>query len=307
MRMLVVGAGSTGGYFGARLAAAGRDVTFLVRPGRAAQLARDGLQVRSPAGDLALAPRLVTADRIDGAYDAVLLTVKAYALDAALRDVAPAVGPETMVLPVLNGMRQVEAITARFGATALAGCVCKVAAELDQQGRIVHLAPFHDLAYGEMSGEESARMQALDAFMQGAGFSARLSPVIQREMWEKWVLLASLGAITSLMRGNIGEVQAAPGGEAFAHALLDEVVSIVQAVGTPPADAFLATARAQLTAKDSKQTSSMYRDLMKGAPIEAEQIVGDLLARGRQAGVAAPLLSAAFTHLSVYQNRLAQP
>ena len=307
MRMLVVGAGSTGGYFGARLAAAGRDVTFLVRPARAAQLAQDGLQVRSPAGDLALQPRLVTADRIDGPYDAVLLTVKAYALDAALRDVAPAVGPQTMVLPVLNGMRQVEAITQHFGAQALAGCVCKVAAELDPQGRIIHLAPFHDLAYGEMSGEESARMRALDTFMQGAGFTARLSPVIQREMWEKWVLLASLGAITSLMRGNIGEVQAAPCGEAFANALLDEVVGIVQAVGTAPSESFLATARAQLTAKDSKQTSSMYRDLLKGAPIEAEQIVGDLLARGRQAGVAAPLLSAAFTHLSVYQNRLAQP
>jgi len=307
MRMLVVGAGSTGGYFGARLAAAGRDVTFLVRPARAAQLAQDGLQVRSPAGDLALQPRLVTADRIDGPYDAVLLTVKAYALDAALRDVAPAVGPQTMVLPVLNGMRQVEAITQHFGAQAQAGCVCKVAAELDPQGRIIHLAPFHDLAYGEMSGEESARMRALDTFMQGAGFTARLSPVIQREMWEKWVLLASLGAITSLMRGNIGEVQAAPGGEAFANALLDEVVGIVQAVGTAPSESFLATARAQLTAKDSKQTSSMYRDLLKGAPIEAEQIVGDLLARGRQAGVAAPLLSAAFTHLSVYQNRLAQP
>jgi 2-dehydropantoate 2-reductase len=108
------------------------------------------------------------------------------------------------------------------------------------------------------------------------------------------------------MRGNVGEVQAAPGGEAFANALLDEVVAIVQAVGTPPADAFLEFARAQLTARNSKQTSSMYRDLMKGAPVEAEQIVGDLLARGQQAGIAAPLLSAAFTHLSVYQNRLAR-
>jgi 2-dehydropantoate 2-reductase len=306
MRMLVVGAGSTGGYFGGRLAAAGRDVTFLVRPGRAAQLAQDGLRILSPAGDLALPPRLVTADRIDGPYDAVLLTVKAYALDAALRDVAPAVGPDTMILPVLNGMRQVELISARFGAQALTGCVCKVAAELDDQGRIIHLAPFHDLAYGEMSGEASARTQALDGFMRDAGFNARLSPTIRREMWEKWILLASLGSITSLMRGNVGEVQAAPGGEAFANALLDEVVAIVQAVGTPPADAFLEFARAQLTARNSKQTSSMYRDLIKGAPVEAEQIVGDLLARGQQAGIAAPLLSAAFTHLSVYQNRLAR-
>ncbi len=307
MRMLVVGAGSTGGYYGGRLAAAGRDVTFLVRPGCAAQLARGGLCIVSPTGDVAVTPRLVTAGAIDGHYDAVLLTVKAYALEQAIEDLAPAIGPGTMILPVLNGMRQVDLLAARFGTGALAGCVAKIATELDAEGRIVQLTPLHDLAYGEMDGTASARISALDTFLRGAGFDARLSAAIEREMWEKWILLASLGAITCLMRGNVGEIQAAPGGDAFANALIDEVVATVRAVGVPPSEAFLAAARAQLTAKESKQTSSMYRDLQKGAPVEVEQIIGDLLARARHAGIPVPLLAAAYVNLSVHQNRVTRP
>src|ERR1700679_4140503 len=108
MLLLVVGAGSTGGYFGGRLAQSGRDVTFLVRPRRAAQLRESGLQIVSPHGDVTLAPKLVTADEIKAPYDAVLLGVKAYSLDAAIEDFAPAVGPETMIVPMLNGMRPME-------------------------------------------------------------------------------------------------------------------------------------------------------------------------------------------------------
>jgi 2-dehydropantoate 2-reductase len=307
MRLLVVGAGSTGGYFGGRLAQAGRNVTFLVRPGRAARLEADGLQIISPNGNVTLKPKLVTADTLTPAYDAVLLTVKAFALEAAIADVAPAIGSTTMIVPVLNGMKHVDALVARFGASAVIGGVCKVATTLDEAGRIVQLAKFHDLAYGEMGGASSARIQALDTFMQGAGFDARLSPTIEREMWEKWVLLATMGGITCLMRGNTGEIEAAPGGAAFVNGFLDEVVAVVRAVGKAPDETVLANTRAALTLKGSTQASSMYRDLQKGAPIEAEQIIGDLLARARSAGLATPLLATAYTHLMVYQNRLAAP
>lgn len=305
MRLLVVGAGSTGGYFGGRLAAAGRDVTFLVRAGRAARLKAEGLQIVSPHGNLTLQPKIVTAGSIDGSYDAILLSVKAYSLAAALDDLAPAVGPATVIVPVLNGMKHVDVLQARFGKEAVAGGVCKIAATIDEQERVVQLAPFHELAYGELNGAASERMTALDAIMQGAGFDARLSAKIEREMWEKWVFLSSLGAITCLMRGTIGETEAAPGGPAFANAIIDEIVAIVSAVGSPPGDGFIATIRGQLTAKGSPLTSSMYRDLQKGSAIEAEQIVGDLLVRARQAGLAAPLLAAAFAHLSIYQTRIA--
>jgi 2-dehydropantoate 2-reductase len=211
-----------------------------------------------------------------------------------------------VIVPVLNGMKHVDALKTRFGEQAVAGGVCKIAATIDDQDRVVQLAPFHDLAYGEMNGAASERMATLDAFMQGAGFDARLSSTIEREMWEKWIFLSSLGAITCLMRGTIGETEAAPGGLAFANALVDEVVAIVRAVGSPPGEAFLATVRGQLTAKGSPLTSSMYRDLQKGGSIEGDQIIGDLLARGQQAGIAAPLLAASYANLSVYQGRLAK-
>lgn len=305
MRILVVGAGATGGYFGGRLAQAGRDVTFLVRDRRAAQLKASGLQIVSPHGDITLTPKLVTADALNAPYDAVLLTVKAFALESALKDIAPALGPDTMILPVLNGMKQVDVIEERFGAHALAGCVCKIAAYLDSQGRIVQMNQLQDLAYGEMNGDVTDRIRRLDTVMQGAVFDARLSPDIEREMWEKWLLLAALGAITCLARGTIGQVAAAPGGIEFATRIFDEAARVIGTVGRRPAEAYLAETKAMLTRKGSPQTSSMYRDLQNNYPVEAEQIIGDLLDRARGANIAAPLLSAAYVNLSVYQDGLA--
>jgi 2-dehydropantoate 2-reductase len=304
MRMLVIGAGSTGGYFGGRLAQAGRDVTFLVRPARAEHLRTHGLEIISPHGNVTLRPQLVTAGGIKEPFDIVFLTVKAYSLEAALAELAPAVGASTMILPVLNGMKHVDVLGARFGRKAVVGCACKVAAVVDEQGRIVQLSPLQQIVYGEMDGSSSPRIRELDAFMQGAGFETHLSMTIVREMWEKWILLASLGSITCLMRGNVGEIEAASGGLEFVLKMVDEVVAIAKAAGTAPSEEFLVEAKATLTAKDSTFTSSMYRDLLKGRPIEADQIVGDLLMRGGGARVATPLLAAAYTHLSVYQNRL---
>ena len=304
MRMLVIGAGSTGGYFGGRLAQAGRDVTFLVRPARAEHLRAHGLEIVSPHGNFTLRPQLVTAGGIKEPFDIVLLTVKAYSLEAALADLAPAVGPSTMILPVLNRMKHVDVLGARFGRKAVVGCACKVAAVVDEQGRIVQLSPLQQIVYGELDGSSSPRIIDLDAFMQGAGFETRLSMTIARDMWEKWILLATLGSVTCVMRGNVGEIEAASGGLEFVLRMFDEVVAIAKAAGTAPSEGFLVEAKATLTAKGSTFTSSMYRDLLKGRPIEADQIVGDLLVRGGRAGVATPLLAAAYTHLSVYQNRL---
>ncbi|MGE0259379.1 MAG: 2-dehydropantoate 2-reductase [Alphaproteobacteria bacterium] len=307
MRLLVVGAGSTGGYFGGRLAQAGRDVTFLVRPRRAAQLRENGLQIVSPHGDATVRPRLVTAGEIEAPYDAVLLGVKAYSLGAAIDDFAAAVGPETTIIPTLNGMRHIDILEERFGKEPVAGGVCKVAATIDPDGRIVQLAPFQELAYGERDGSVSRRMERLHAFMRDVGFDARLSHSIEYEMWEKWTMLATLGGITCLMRGNIGEVVAAPGGASFILSFLDEVVSVVSAVGEAPTPVFLEGARKTLTTPGSTQSPSMFRDLQQGSPIEADQIIGDLLARAAKAGISTPLLAAAYAHLSVYQQRLGRP
>jgi len=304
MRILIVGAGAVGGYFGSRLAQAGRDVTFLVRPARAKQLRRDGLRIISPHGDAVLSPKVVSAEEIDTPYDLVFLSVKAYALEAAMNDFAAAVGRETMILPVLNGMRHIDLLAKRFGEHAVTGGVCLVAAEIDDQGRIVQLADVQRLVYGERNGESTPRLKTLDATLRGAGFDARLSSDIMQAMWEKWIQLASLGAITCLMRGTIGEIVAAPGGTELPIALLNESAAVASACGRKPSEDFLSRNAAAMTKPGSSLTSSMYRDLRKGAPVEADHILGDLIERGSVHGVATPLLKAALVNLRVYQDRL---
>jgi 2-dehydropantoate 2-reductase len=306
MRILIIGAGAVGGYFGARLAQAGRDVTFLVRPARAAQLRQDGLRIISPHGDVVLTPKLVSAREIDTPYDLILLGVKAYALESAMKDFAPAVGPGTMILPALNGLRHIDLLTTRFGEEPVMGGLCLLVADIDREGCIVQMANIQQITYGERNGQTTPRLQTVDTTLQGAGFDARLSTDITHAMWEKWVQLASLGAITCLMRGAIGEIVAAPGGADVSLQVLDQCAAVATACGHKPSEALLAGHANAMTAPGSPLTSSMYRGLQKGAPVEADHILGDFIERGDKHGVATPLLKAAFVNLRVYQNGLSK-
>jgi 2-dehydropantoate 2-reductase len=304
MRILVIGAGATGGYFGGRLAEAGRDVTFLVHGQRAESIRKSGLRIVSPHGDSSIHPKLALANEISGRYDLILLSVKAYSLESAMHDFAPAVGPGTMIFPVLNGMRHIEALVAKFGEDAILGGVCRVSTEIDKDDRIVQLLGTQDLVYGERKGGTSERMKALNSEMQGAGFNAYLSSDILHEMWEKWIQVGSLGAATCLMRGSIGEIEAAPGGADIPLKIFDECSAIATACGYPPGESVVARARKMLTARGSTLTASMYRDLSNGSRVEADQILGDLVERGQKLGVRVPLVEAAFVNLRIYQARL---
>ncbi|MEP6939934.1 MAG: 2-dehydropantoate 2-reductase [Rudaea sp.] len=307
MRILVVGAGATGGYFGGRLAQSGCDVTFLVRERRAAQIALDGLSIRSPAGDFVLAtPRTVSADAIEGSYDLVLLSCKAYDLDAAIESFAPAVGAETAILPLLNGMRHLDALDARFGAGRVLGGLCLIAATLTDAGVIVQLNDTHTLTYGERTGVASERVARIAAAMDGAPFVARASDTIVQDMWEKWMFLATLAASTCLMRAALGDILAAPGGERVIRAILAECQEIATHNGHSPRAPFVAQAESTLTLQGSTLTASMLRDIDRGAAIEADQIVGDLLARrarrdDRASGIS--LLDTAYSSLKAYEAR----
>ncbi len=302
MRILVVGAGAVGGYFGARLVEANRDVTFLVRARRAEEIKDKGLQIVSPHGNLSLHPKTITADQIKGPYDVILLGVKSYALESAMNDFASAVGPDTIILPVLNGMRHMDLLAACFGAHAVLGGVCIVATEIDPEGRIRQLADVQSLTYGEQDGRSTPRLRKLDETLRGAGFDSVLSSHIMQDMWQKWVQLATLGAVTCLLRGNIGEIASVPGGVALALAALRECSDIANASGYPQSDTFLERQTSDLTAQASQLRSSMYRDLKKGAPVEVDSILGDLLHRGAKHGLTTPILQAAFVSLSIYQH-----
>ncbi|WP_430912087.1 2-dehydropantoate 2-reductase [Methylobacterium sp. sgz302541] len=311
MRVLVVGAGATGGYYGARLAEIGRDVTFLVRPARAGKLAADGLVVRSPLGDTRIeSPRTVTADALArgeaGAFDLVILSCKAYDLEAAVADLAPAVGEGTAVLPILNGMAHLDLLDARFGADRVLGGSCSIAATLAPDGAILQLSDFGVFTYGERDGSRTPRIEAIDALVKDARFQPRSSGTILVEMWEKWVFLATLAASTSLMRAAIGDIVAAPGGRDYISGLYDECLSVAHASGVSPREKVAANARAMLTAEGSTLTASMMRDILGGHRIEADHIVGDLLSRGRGTGLELSRLALAYTHLKAYEARRAR-
>ena len=307
MRFLVVGAGALGGYFGGRLLEAGRDVTFLLRPRRAAQVASTGLVVESPFGNLQLpSPPHVMAEDIESPFDVIIVGSKAYDLDSTMDSFAPAVGPETVILPLLNGMKHIDRLVERFGNERVLGGLCMISATLDDEGRVLHLNDMHGLSYGERAGGRSARVDAIEAQFAGAKFDATGSETISQDMWEKWVFIASAAGLTSLMRASIGDVVAA-GGQDVALAIFDECCAIAAHNGFAPRPAAIERGRKIMTAPGSPMTASMYKDVVRGAPVEADHIIGDLLSRAARSESPAPsVLRTAYVHLKAYEAQRAR-
>ncbi len=308
MRLLVLGAGGTGGYFGGRLAQAGADVGFLVRPARAANLRARGLRIVSPLGDVQVPVSTLTAEALAAhdapRFDLVLLACKAYDLDSALDAIAPAMAAGARVVPLLNGLRHYDVLDARFGFDHVLGGLCFISATIGGEGEILHLGKPASITFGERAGQPGrARLQALADACARAGLDHLYSDDIAQAQWNKYSFLAALAAGTCLMRASIGTIVAGEGGEAFMAALHDECLAVAAAEGQPiPAQA-RDTARAQLTAAGSDVKSSMLRDLEAGARVEAAHIVGDLVDRACRHGIAAPNLHAAWVHLQCYEEQ----
>jgi len=303
MRVLVVGAGAIGGYFGGRMLQAGRDITFLVRPRRAGELASAGLVIKSPNGDVTLNnPPIVQADTIKDKFDVVLLSCKAYDLADAIGSFAPAVGPKTSIIPLLNGMLHLDVLDNKFGRERVLGGLCAIAVTLNEGREVVQLQPTQSLGFGERDGKMSDRVRAIAqvfSSISGAG----TSDDVMQDMWEKWVFLTSIAASTCLMRAPVGVILAAPGGRDFMLGLLDECRAVATAEGFPPREAALQRTTAMLTTEGSPLTASMFRDIRANMPVEADHVVGDLIARGDAARVPVPRLRTAFTHLKAYEKQ----
>lgn len=303
MRILIVGAGAIGGYFGARLAEAGRDVTFLVRPKRAEQLA-GGLFVRSSQGDVHIpAPQLVTEATLagpKGPFDLILLSCKAFDLDGAMDSFAPAMGPHSMVLPLLNGLAHIEKLQKRFGNGAVLGGQCQISATLDAEGRVIHLNDWHLLGYGELDGSRSTRIEAVSETFAGSKIEPHLSTAILQDMWEKWIFIATMAGITCLMRASLGDVEAA-GGRNVALALLEECATIAGKNLHVPSASATERARKVLTTPGSTLMASMLRDTEGRRKTEHEHLLGDLLARAHGARV--PILETCLVHMRAYEAR----
>lgn len=297
MRILVLGAGAMGGYFGGRLSEAGADVTFLVRPRRQQQLVNDGLVIESPCGDIRKAVATVTAEDPGNGYDVVLLTCKAYDLDDALTAIAPAVGPATLVLPILNGLSHLDRLDASFGAARVLGGLAQITATLTADGTIRHLSPLHRFVFGTRSPEQAEPTAKLAETVGKAKFDGVQSQAIIQEMWEKHAFIATLAGATCLMRATVGDILANPGGDALILGIRDEAAAIAAANAHPLRPNAKAGGEKLLVDRRSTMAASMLRDLEGGHRTEADHVIGDLIRRGATHGIAAPLLSLAYLHL----------
>ena len=303
MRILVLGAGATGGYFGGRLAEAGADVTFLVRPPRAEALAKAGLRIESAAGNFAGPVKTVLTERLAPDFDAVLFTCKAYDLEGAIAAIRPAMGPETRVLPVLNGIRHLDALDAAFGKARVLGGAAQIGATLAPDGAIRHMSKFHLLTFGERIPAQANFCGHLARTMENAKFDHRHSPRIMQDMWEKFAMITVVAGMTTLMRAAIGDIVEARDGASLIGATLQECAAVAAAAGHGQDAKALAGLRAWLTEKGSTFSSSMLRDIERKGAIEADHIVGDMLARAEAAKIPAPMLRVIFAGLQAYQAR----
>ncbi len=304
MRFLVLGAGAVGGYFGGRLAEAGRDVTFLVRGARANALSEHGLKVESPLGDFTVPVKVAIAGRVGGPYDVVLLTAKHYDLDAAIDAIRPGVGSDTAILPLLNGLIHLERLDRAFGPGRVLGGVAYVGAVLRPDGSIRHHNRLSGIAFGERGGGVSERARAIEREFAGTPVSAPANPDIIQEMWEKFVMMGAMAGMNCLLRGNIGEIVATEEGRALMTEALAECQAVAAASGHAPRPQSRERVAAMLTEPGSINSASMRQDLEAGRRTEADAIVGDMLRRARGFGISTPLLRAAWCHLQVHENRL---
>lgn len=306
MKILILGAGAVGGYWGARLTQAGIDTTFLLREQRAERIRKIGLVVKSPKGDATVTPKVVTRGGEGGPYDVIVLACKAYDLDSAIESIAPAMGPNSTIVPMLNGHAHFATLDARFGAARVAGGLARISGMLGPDGEILHTGP-SGVSFGERDGKPPrASLVELDAACKKAGIDGGLNANINQDLWDKWIMLATIAGMCSSMRGNIGDIMEAEDGAAIVLETLEESRKVAAAEGYPPSDKVYAGLQSSLTTKGSKAVASILGDIEKGSAAEGKQIVGDMLLRARKHGIATPNLRFAYAHLQTYEARRAR-
>ncbi|MXP64865.1 2-dehydropantoate 2-reductase [Roseomonas sp. M0104] len=307
MRILVLGAGALGGYYGSRLLEAGADLAFLVRARRQEQLRRNGLVVHCPVfGTTQRAVTALQAQEVQPGWDLVLLTCKAYDLQDAIAAIRPAIGPETAILPVLNGIAHVARLREAFGEAAVLGGVARIAATLTPEGEVRNLGQWRTLTVGELNGRITPRVTDFVALAAKGGIQAEAAPDIRGALWAKLVMLGTLAGATVLMRGTVGQILRAPGGPGFLRSLLERNAAIAAHHGAPLAPKVLETIQDIFADPASKLTASMLRDLEGGGRIESDAILGELLEGARRAGIDPALHELIMLHARTYEQRRAE-
>ena len=305
MKILVLGAGGTGGYFGGRLHEGGADVTFLVREKRAQHLAQHGLQIESPKGNATLKVKTVRAQDVKAEYDIVLLSCKAYDLASSIDAIRPAMNAATCVVPLLNGISHIDTLDAAFGKSRVMGGVCQISATLTKDGVVKSMADVHAITWGAREPSQQASAIALgDAFAKTI-VDWKVSQNIMLDMWEKVAFLSTLAGMTCLMRASVGDILATADGRALMQRHLDSCVAIATKSGFAPRAPVLERYAKVMNSTGSPMTASMLRDLESGGAVEAEHVVGFMLGKAREFGIDDTMLTVAYAHLQAYENRRA--
>ncbi len=304
MRILVVGAGAIGGYYGARLLQAGADVTFLVRPRRGAYLAANGLNVYSELGNFSGPVATISREELKPNYDLVLLSCKSYDLENTLQDIAPALSDATTILPLLNGLAVYDRLDQMFGRARVLGGVAYIAVMLEPDGSIRHFGDTDVVITGARSDNAIRVAQTFHALIRQSSGTRSLSANVDEVLWNKWVMLASGAVMTCLMRGTVGDILATDDGLGLMVQTMAECRAVANAEGIQFSTDDVQRLEARLLDRQSTWAASMMRDISQDAPrIEAQAIVGDMLVRAERHDLQTPLLRVAYCHLQVYQRR----
>jgi 2-dehydropantoate 2-reductase len=303
MKILLLGAGAIGGYFGARLIEAAQEVSFLVRPARKAILEANGLQLTSICGDFSGPVKAFATVSQEDDFDVVILSCKSYDLESAIEAVSPAVGAQTVVLPLLNGLAHMERLNEVFGTHRVLGGLAKIVIAQSPDGSIQHLNDWRTIVFGEQNGVMTPRVQALQAAFPKNSVLAKAVPDIQQQMWEKLVHLSTVATVTCLMRASVGEIARVPGGTELFLGVLETHAEIAAREGHPPPEAFLADYRKLFADRSAPYVPSILRDIERHKPIEGDHIVGYMLNKARKHGLDSSLHEIAYLHLRAYEER----
>lgn len=302
MRLVTIGAGGVGGYFGARLIAAGEDVTFVARGAHLAAMQQHGLRLESPKGNLHLQNVHATDDVASiGQADIVLLTVKMYDLEAAAAGVKPLVGPDTAVITLQNGVEAVDIVSRFVPRANVVGGVAYVAAVIAEPGLIRHTS-LDALIFGELDGRRSERLSKLAAACERAGFGARVSDNINVDLWAKFARLSVFSGMTAVTRSPIGVLR----GDAELHAMLQaacqETIRVGRAQGVALPEALMGEIEQMVQSLPHHAKASMLEDLERGKRLELPWLSGAVVRLGRAAGVATPIHQFIATVLKPHVN-----
>lgn len=302
MRILVLGAGGVGGFFGGRLVEKGEDVTFLVRSKRKQQLEEKGLVIRSVNGDFSFQPKLITKEDRTSPFDVILFSTKAYHLNEGIQDLKPFVGENTVIIPLLNGIAHVSRLQKEFGEEKVIGGLCFIETTLNDRGEIVQTSAANRLVFGEINSKDSERIKRISKVFAGTKSSFVLSENITQDMWHKYLFITVMSGVTTLMRAPIGPICESEGGRDFIRNVFEESVQIMRALGAPVKANIVEEHMKTIDKISYDMKSSMQRDMEKGSLIEGEHLQGYLLDLAEEFSIEAPLLGVVYQNLNVYEK-----